>query len=64
MTLSILGGITIGEILGAVLAWYLFTGTWAILPVIVVILGWRIGDYLYPMGPMNLTKPPSPKGVY
>lgn len=52
---------SIGSIAGAVLAWYFFTGTWAIVPILVIILGWRIGEWIWGMmGYMDLQPPMKP----
>jgi hypothetical protein len=44
----------IGNVVGALVAWYLATGNWVVVPWLVVILGWRIGDMILPNSAMPL----------
>lgn len=61
---GMLGPITlsIGSVGGALAGWYLYSGRFEVMPIIVAVLGWQLGNWLYMKwmspGLMNLQNPP------
>ncbi len=43
----------IGQVLGVIAAWYLATGEFVIIPWLVIIIGWKLGDLLLPNSLLN-----------
>jgi hypothetical protein len=43
----------IGQVLGVIAAWYLSTGEFVIIPWLVIIIGWKLGDMLLPNPMLN-----------